>query len=197
MQRWVTATADASRALCITWRAHQRCQRQWRAFTRSIRTVGGRRLGKFLRTSGEIFAHVQSCENAAKNFCARPRKIVRTPPNKFAYANFAYVQQNFVRKRTEPKFCVRPENFAYVHERTKNLFVRPRKILRTSRKILRTSKKFLRTSKMLRFLGSARPEQISGLRSGSLLLLIRWHSAHGLGLLLGLARLSRLYICYW
>ena len=154
--------------------------------------------------SGEIFAYVwgnfcarPELRKRRKNFCARPRKIVRTPPNKFAYANFAYVQQNFVRKRTEPKFCVRPENFAYVHERTKNWFVRPRKILRTSRKILRTSKTFLRTSKMLRFRGSARPEQISGLRSGSLLLLIRWHSAHGLGLLLGLARLSRLYICYW
>ena len=99
--------------------------------------------------SGEIFAYVwgnfcarPELRKRRKNFCARPRKIVRTPPNKFAYANFAYVQQNFVRKRTEPKFCVRPENFAYVHERTKNLFVRPRKILRTSRKILRTSKKF-------------------------------------------------------
>ena len=144
-----------------------------------------------------IFCVRPELRKRRKNFCVRPRKILRTPPKKFAYANFAYVQQIFVRKRTEPKFCVRPENFAYVHERTKNLFVRPRKILRTSRKILRTSKKFLRTSKMLRFRGSARPEQISGLRSGSLLLLIRWHSAHGLGLLLGLARLLRLYICYW
>ena len=133
------------RARCITWRARQRCQRQWRAFTRSIHTIGGVRqnfayVWGFLRSSRTsrappiIFAYVPA------NFCVRPSKILRTSQQNFAYVpanlkmrpanpDFAYVPANlkmrptnFVRKRTKPEFAYVPAKFC----------VRPSKIVRTS-----------------------------------------------------------------
>ena len=113
------------RARCITWRARQRCQRQWRAFTRSIHTIGGVRqnfayVWGFLRSSRTsrappiIFAYVPA------NFCVRPSKILRT-----SQQNRSYVPER-------PRIIVRTsqQNFAYVPAQ---FCVRPSKKLRTSR----------------------------------------------------------------